>query len=288
MEINHRVDSKERQHYLFRHHYALKIKPRLLYVGKLDKKGGWREKAHSHEFCEIMYVADGHGTITIGKTVYNVHKGDIIIYNAELVHEEESSSTHPMALYFMGLGGLRLTELPANHLLPPGLDFIYPSGKYAEVYADCFERMIPEFEKKEQFYAEITQNLAMTMLMYTFRLVNEQNKEANQLLQSNANIRQAIAYIQSHLSENLTLDEIARQCHMSKFYLSHQFTQTQGISLSKYILKSRITSSMRLLRETLMSVKEIAEKVGFNDVAYFCRAFKTEVGMTPLQYRKQN
>ena len=288
MEINHRVDSKERQHYLFRHHYALKIKPRLLYVGRLDKKGGWREKAHSHEFCEIMYVADGYGTITVGKTVHNVRKGDIIIYNAELVHEEESSSTHPMALYFMGLGGLRLTELPANHLLPPGLDFIYPSGKYAEVYADCFERMIPEFEKKEQFYAEITQNLAMTMLMYTFRLVNEHNKEANQLLQSNANIRQAIAYIQSHLSENLTLDEIARQCHMSKFYLSHQFTQTQGISLSKYILKSRITTSMRLLRETLMSVKEISEKVGFNDVAYFCRAFKAEVGITPLQYRKQN
>jgi AraC-like DNA-binding protein len=37
-----------------------------------------------------------------------------------------------------------------------------------------------------------------------------------------------------------------------------------------------------------MSVKEIAEAVGFNDVAYFCRAFKAEAGMTPLQYRKQN
>ena len=131
MEINHRFDSKERQHYLFRHHYALKIKPRLLYVGKLDKKGGWREGAHSHDFCEIIYVADGHGTITVEKSVYKVRKGDIIIYNADLVHEEESSSTHPMALYFMGLGGLRLTDLPVNHLLPPDLDFIYPSGRYA-------------------------------------------------------------------------------------------------------------------------------------------------------------
>ena len=288
MEIQHRFDSKERQHYTFRQQYALKIKPRLLYVGKLDKKGGWREGAHSHDFCEIIYVADGNGTITVGKNVYKVRQGDIIIYNADLVHEEESSSTHPMALYFMGLGGLRLTDLPANHLLPPGLEFIYHSGKYADIFAGYFERMIPEFEKREQFFAEICQNLAMTMLMYTFRLVNEHNKESNQLLQSNANIRQAIAYIQAHLSENLTLEEIARQCHMSKFYLSHQFTQTQGISLSKYILKSRITKSMRLLRETLMSVKEIAEAVGFNDVAYFCRAFKAEAGMTPLQYRKQN
>ena len=287
MEINHRADSKERQHYLFRRHYALKIKPRLLYVGKLDKKSGWREGSHSHDFCEIIFVADGRGTITVGTNTYNVRKGDVIIYNADLFHEEESSSAYPMALYFMGLGGLRLTELPVNHLLPPDLDFIYPAGKQAEVFASYFERMIPEFEKKEPFYAEITQNLAMAMLMHTFRLVNEHNKEANQLLQSNANIRQAIAYIDSHLSENLTLDEIARQCHMSKFYLSHQFTQTQGISLSKYILKSRITHSMRLLRDTMTPVKDISEAVGFNDVAYFCRAFKTEVGLTPLQYRKQ-
>ena len=43
MEITHLYDSEERQHYLFRHQYALKIKPRLLYAGKLDKKDGWRE-----------------------------------------------------------------------------------------------------------------------------------------------------------------------------------------------------------------------------------------------------
>jgi AraC-like DNA-binding protein len=84
------------------------------------------------------------------------------------------------------------------------------------------------------------------------------------------------------------LEDIAKQCHISKFYLSHQFTQTQGISLSKYILKSRITKSMQLLRETNLPVKEVSEAVGFHDVADFCRAFKRETNLTPLQYRKQN
>jgi AraC-like DNA-binding protein len=211
-----------------------------------------------------------------------------VIYNANLVHEEESSSDKPMALYFMALGGLRLTDLPGNHLLPPGLDYIYPSGKYADVFTTCFDRMIPEFEKKEQFYAEIAQNLAMTMVMYMFRIINEQNTEASQLLQSNASVRLATIYIQKHLHEAMTLEEIAKHCHMSKFYLSHQFTQVQGISLSKYILQSRITKSMQLLRETTMSVKEIAEAVGFHDVPYFCRTFKKETNLTPLQYRRQN
>lgn len=288
MEITHRYDSQERQHYLFRKHYSLKIRPRLLYAGKLDKKHGWQEEAHSHDFCEVMYVADGIGTITVGSAPRTVRKGDIIIYNANLVHAEESSSDKPMALYFMGLGGLRLTELPSNHLLPPGLDYVYPAGKYAELFTACFERMIPEFERKEQFFAEITQNLALTMIMYMFRLINESNQESNQLLQSNTNIRQAIAYIHEHLGEELMLEDIARQCHMSKYYLSHQFTQTQGISLSKYILNSRITKSMQLLRETNLPVKEVSEAVGFHDVAYFCRAFKRETNLTPLQYRKQN
>lgn len=288
MEFNHRFDSQERQHYLFRKHYSLKLRPRLMYAGKLDKKPSWREEAHSHEFCEVMFVADGVGTITVGSASRTVRKGDIIIYNANLVHEEVSSHDKPMALYFMGLNGLRLTDLPANHLLPPGLDYVYPAGKYAEVFTACFDRMIPEFEKKEQFYAEITQNLALTIVMYMFRLINEHNRDANQLLQSNANIRQAIAYIQEHLGEELRLEDIAKQCHMSKYYLSHQFTQTQGISLSAYILKSRITKSMQLLRETNMPVKEVSEAVGFHDVAYFCRAFKRETSLTPLQYRKQN
>lgn len=288
MEITHLYDSEERQHYLFRHQYSLKIKPRLLYAGKLDKKFGWREAAHNHDFCEIMYVADGCGTVTVGGRRFDVRQGDIVIYNADLVHEEESSSDHPMALYFMALGGLRLTELPGNHLLPPGLDFIYPSGRYTDLFTACFERMIPEFEKKEPFFAEITQNLAMTMVMYMFRIINEQNKEASQLLQSNASVRLATAYIQEHLHETMTLEEIAKHCHMSKFYLSHQFTQVQGISLSKYILQSRVTKSMQLLRETSMPVKDIAESVGFHDVPYFCRTFKKETNLTPLQYRRQN
>ena len=288
MEITHLYNSEERQHHLFRHQYSLKIRPRPLYAGKLDKKCGWREEAHVHDFCEIMYIADGCGTVTVNGKRHEIRKGDIVIYNADLIHEEESSNDKPMALYFMALGGLRLTELPGNHLLPPGLDFIYPAGKYADIFAACFERMIPEFEKKEPFFAEITQNLAMTLVMYMFRIINEQNTEASQLLQSNASVRLATIYIQNHLHEAMTLEEIAKHCHMSKFYLSHQFTQVQGISLSKYILQSRITKSMQLLRETTMSVKEIAEAVGFHDVPYFCRTFKKETNLTPLQYRRQN
>lgn len=288
MEILHLYDSEERQHYLFRQQYSLKIKPRLLYAGKLDKKDGWRENAHSHDFCEILYVADGQGTITVEKTKRSVRAGDIIIYNPGVVHEEESSKEAPMALYFMALGGLKLTDLPSNHLLPPGLDYIYPVGSLSDIFTVCFDRMIPEFEKKQPFYAEITQNLALTLILYLFRIINDRNRSATQLLQSNEGVRLAIAYIQDNLHKELSLEHIARQCHMSKYYLSHLFSQSQGISVGKYVLQSRILKAMRLLRDTPLSVKEICEQVGFHDVSYFCRTFKKETSLTPLQYRKQN
>ena len=288
MEVTHRYNTEERQHHLFRSQYSLKLRPRLLYAGKLEKKGGWQEEAHSHDFCEVLYVADGKGSVTLGKTEYRVQTGDIIIYNAGLSHGETSSAENPMELYFMALGGLKLTDLPNNHLLPPGLDCIYPVGVHADMFTNCFERMIPEFQKQEPFYAEITQNLALTLIMYLFRIINDRNRSTAPLLQSNEGVRRAINYIEENLHEELTLEQIARQCHMSKYYLSHVFSQSQGISVGKYVLQVRVNKSMRLLRDTVTPVKEIAEQVGFHDASYFIRAFKKETGLTPLQYRKQN
>ena len=80
MEIMHRYNSNERQHYLLERHYTFKLKPRLLYVGSLDKHGGWREEPHSHHFLEVIFVSDGSGTVVIEDQSYDVHRGDLLVY----------------------------------------------------------------------------------------------------------------------------------------------------------------------------------------------------------------
>jgi AraC-like DNA-binding protein/mannose-6-phosphate isomerase-like protein (cupin superfamily) len=287
MSVLHRYDSEERQHYLFQPQYSLKIKPKLLYAGKLEKSDKWRENEHRHDFCEVIYVSDGRGLVRVGELQLPMKKGDVLIYNAGVPHEEESDPDSPMELYFMALGGLKITDLPDNHLLPPGLDLLYPSGDMAPVFANCFHNMIGEFEQKNPFFAEVTQNLALIMVMHIFRLINESTDVHTHLLQRNRSVEQAVNFINSNLNQDLTLELVAQQCHMSKYHLSHLFTQHQGTSIGKYILRCRMLEASRLLRETDWGVKDIAPSVGFQDISYFCRTFKREVGITPLQYRKR-
>lgn len=285
MQVTHLYDSAERQHYLFRHQYSMKLKPRLLYVGNLKKSQGWTEKLHTHEFCEIIYVVDGHGCITLENEQRNVKKGDLIIYNPGVLHAEESSKAEPLEIRFMALDRLEITDLPKNHLLPPEYDSIYSTGKYGDLIHAEFDRMITEFENSEAFYVEIAESIARTLMMYVIRIINKQDTNAS-IFQSNRNLNLALNYIKEHYHENILLEDIADYCHLNKYYLSHLFTQLQGVSIGKYVQNLRINESMKLLRETNEPVAAIAQEVGFKDAGHFCRTFKKETSFTPLQYRK--
>ncbi len=287
MDTLHRYDSIERQHYLFQNHYSFKLKPRLLYAGELKKSGGWRENAHKHDFCEIIFVSDGDGYVTLGDERRYLTRGDIVIYNPNTLHSEESSVDSPMELFFIALDRMAITDLEKNYLLPPNYNFVYHSGKYYDTFLSYFSRIITEFENKDEFYVEIAQNLSRTMLMYIFRIINEQTTDSVPLLKGNKSIDLAVKYINGNFKSDITLEDIANKCYVNKYYLSHQFTRHQGVSVGKYILSLRISEAMRLLKETQLSVNDVAEASGFNDISYFCRMFKKTVLLTPLQYRKR-
>ena len=83
MEIKHRLNSEERQHYLLEHRYSFKVKPRLLYVGELNNNTKWSEIEHHHDFVEILFVKSGKGTVNIGGYIKKIKKGDLVIYTKE-------------------------------------------------------------------------------------------------------------------------------------------------------------------------------------------------------------
>ena len=86
----------------------------------------------------------------------------------------------------------------------------------------------------------------------------------------------------------VSLDELARQCGVSKYYLSRQFRQYTGVTPQDCRTRMRLNRAKELLRFTDMPVGEIAFACGFRDVSHFIRVFrKREDGVTPLVYRKQ-
>ena len=93
--------------------------------------------------------------------------------------------------------------------------------------------------------------------------------------------------IQERFTQDISLAQLSQQMNLSTSYLSEIFAQYQGVSFSKYIKNLRNTRACELLRNTQVSIQDVAELSGFNDYFYFCKQFKNEFGVTPKQYRMQ-
>ena len=101
-------------------------------------------------------------------------------------------------------------------------------------------------------------------------------------------IQAAIEYINLHITEDIVIDRICDACYMSKYHLCRLFKEKVGLTIMQYVLKTRITLAKEMLVSSDSSVMAISESCGFSSISYFSRAFKSETGMTPLQYRRMN
>ena len=99
-------------------------------------------------------------------------------------------------------------------------------------------------------------------------------------------ISAVINYIDEHYTEELYLDELAKIHNTSMKYLSKRISQHLNMPFKDYITKLRIDKAVSLLETTNMSMVEIYESLGFQNRATFLRAFKTRIGMSPSEYKK--
>ena len=93
-------------------------------------------------------------------------------------------------------------------------------------------------------------------------------------------------YIDLHFKEALTLDMLAEEAHMNKFYLSHAFKREYGASPINYMITRRIEESKYLLVETDLSLSRIAQLLGFSSLSYFSQVFRRSQGISPMDYRQ--
>ena len=108
---------------------------------------------------------------------------------------------------------------------------------------------------------------------------------ANPGAQSAGIIEDSITYINDHLTQSLSLDDLAAQAALSPFYFSRLFKKETGFTPHQYVLAARINNAKFLLHSTSDSVKKICFAVGFSSECSFCTAFKRETGVTPSEYR---
>jgi AraC family transcriptional regulator len=100
-------------------------------------------------------------------------------------------------------------------------------------------------------------------------------------------LRQITDWMAEHLAEEFSLERLAAQAGLSRFHFQRLFKAATGVAPSRYHIDLRMSEARRLLRETKMSVVDVALEVGYMNPSHFARLFRRETGLSPSDYRRQ-
>ncbi len=99
-------------------------------------------------------------------------------------------------------------------------------------------------------------------------------------------ISKSVFYIRTHYEKQISIEDIAEYIGLSKYYFIKKFKEHMHMPPLQYLTKTRIEQAFRLLTQTEMPIKAIAEKVGYADANYFHKVFKKAVGVSAGQFRE--
>lgn len=136
-----------------------------------------------------------------------------------------------------------------------------------------------------RFYAD---SMAIALSAHLLRYYSTRNHEFREYEDglSKQKLKQVIEYIQAHLGENLSLNDIANELGMSQYYFCHLFKRSTGMSPHQFLIRQRVEQAKHLLRQSERTVTAIALDCGFANQSHFARYFRKYTGMNPNQFRK--
>lgn len=155
---------------------------------------------------------------------------------------------------------------------------------------DALRNYMKYYKEECQRHARDEENKVEPLaLLITAEIIDLARTKMHKKVRSNTvyqkGIRSVADYINEHFNEDLELETLAAIAGLSPSYFTRTFKKMYDCSPSIYIAMVRISNAKVLLEETLLAVKDIAERVGYNRSSTFCDAFKKETGMTPNEYR---
>ncbi|MDF7807737.1 helix-turn-helix domain-containing protein [Pontiellaceae bacterium B12219] len=258
------------------------------------------EIEHSHDFCELVIVAQGQGLQSLEGMDLPITAGDVFLLQGRQRHFFHDRKD--LILYNVMYSPEQLA-LPENELrCMPGycaMFMLEPTYRQqhrfasrlhlkrvqlAHVQAICDE-MEKECLTKSPGFEIVLRAKLLELIAYFSRAYTRGNStEAQALLR----VGDVIGAVENNYSKDWKLDELARIGHMSSSSLLTIFRKATGQTPIDYLVRLRIQRAMELLRQTDASITEIAFQVGFNDSNYFTRQFRKASGIPPRQFRVQN
>jgi len=256
------------------------------------------EVEHSHDFCELVIITHGSAMHWLEGKDFPVTAGDIFLLQGKQRHYfYDRQDLDLINIMYdpekIGRPENELRKLPgycAMFLLEPAyrrqhrfasrLHLKRVPLAHAEQLAEEMER---ESEKGEPGYEVALRAKLLELMVYLSRAyTSTDTTEAHALLR----VGNVIGALENDFSKDWNVDELLKIAHMSRSNLMRIFRKATGQTPIDYLVRLRIQKAMDMLRNTDLSITEIALEVGFNDSNYFTRCFRRSMEQTPKEYRK--
>lgn len=250
-------------------------------------------REHRHSRFEIVHFRNGSGIYSVNGHNYSIKPDDVFVFSS---NEQHCITAISEPLDFVNIHfeprffwGSRIESFSDAGM------FFYHSDNFkcrlsrssesTKQIAILIEEILTELNTKKKEYkmmarAKLTDIMVRLIRKYGYNATHQKSS-------SNVKaVKTAMEYIHKHLTEKITLEDIASNSGMSRSRFSTVFKETMGITLWDYVCEKRIDLVMQKLEKNEgASMMDIALECGFNNTANFNKAFKKQTGITPKEYK---
>ncbi|MBP8989412.1 MAG: helix-turn-helix domain-containing protein [Clostridia bacterium] len=251
---------------------------------------------HRHEFFEMVFIERGVSLHSHEGQIQILTAGDLFLVLPGEAHSY--ISTHNTDLYNCLFDREAFLCFQSDIENLPELSFIF-DGRSAEpverVHAGTAQRhqigLLMEQISWEMANRPIgwplkCKSLLAELFLIYARLLGNSRQEAQESGANFRRIMKAVAYIEEHYNQEITVHEVAQAAGLSAGYLSRQFRHFLGTTPLEYARNFRMAKAAELLSDEEKSVASVASELGFGDTASFSRQFRQITGISPTGFRK--
>ncbi len=248
---------------------------------------------HRHEGYEVFLFLQGNVNCYVEQQCFHLERGDLLVIRPGQYHRPAMLDQSPYERITLNFQNSLLQKLSTGHTNLSALFQDTPNDTVCFVHLNreqlqhylSLTSTIEALLTSDTFGADL---LIHSHLLQLFVLIHNAFRTSGQATSNIMPplIRNLLRYIDSNLSEPITLETLEREFYLNGTYISRQFKKHTGLTLRNYILERRISHACALL-STDLSITEVCQQSGFSDYANFIRSFTKTVGISPGKYAKQ-
>ncbi len=239
---------------------------------------------HCRDNYTLLYVIEGGGTCTVEGATYPLHPHALLLMRPYEYHSIAPDSSVPYARVVIHFdANADLPPAIASHLFPNesrGNCFSIKTDHPIRTALEASDRIVSLSHGGTKETAEAEAFLRATLTQVLVLLTLETPEPPTKTISDP--VRRAIEYINRHLTEELSLDALAKEIFISKYHLSRLFHAQMGASVFHYFTTKRMTLARRML-EAGESATSVASRLGFRDYSTFYRTYRRACGEAPVR-----